>query len=721
MKPNLTPRAIVALSTAAVCLFLLLCFFVSGAEAVADARGPQGVAQHVAAWLVAPLGVGAHLIAALGLVWGVVVFFQERTPDLVLRGVGTLSLAASAAMVAGLLHSGQSSAWAGTVGTSAAKMMVGMGTFGAVLGWVVALALFAVSAVFATDWFFHTLRRGPRPQFDPASIATEPPRAELLGDAEESADRVVVRAESRAAAVADVLPAAAPKPLEVEPSALPQGFSAIATEERTVVRGPSGYGGVEFLPPSDELAGPERSRYAEPERMFVGRIDTSGHGIAWEEPAELAGDDEPATESVEVRPQSGIGVADASLLVDEVFAVPSHFSDSIAPHDGASAAEEIAADLAERNPPTGEVTVAESAQSARIESEASARIASEASARIDDEMTYDGPSFDDVIYVYDESRGLSALPPTVPEAIHVVVESSPAVAAATPESAAVAVAETAVAVAAPQESEDAPAFGDVELFDTQIADVDLSVDVFEPFADVAVEPTVEETPVAPVAPVVEETAAVVVEAAVEETAVATAVVETASATAVVEATVETAIETAVVEATVEATVAAVVESATDDAPAAEPSLFEVPAAEETSAIETAAVEPEPVVAEVTPAVAETITPVVEAATPTVEAATPTVEAAKPSQLALFATPACDLRRLHAMELDPLFFDAATAILGRGRASAVVLQRALGIGYARGLRILDQMTEAGMLGPDAPGGAREICFTQAQWDEFLPSS
>ncbi len=78
----------------------------------------------------------------------------------------------------------------------------------------------------------------------------------------------------------------------------------------------------------------------------------------------------------------------------------------------------------------------------------------------------------------------------------------------------------------------------------------------------------------------------------------------------------------------------------------------------------------------------------------------------------------DLSVLHHMELDPLFKDAVNVVLKRGRASAVVLQRELGIGYARGVRILDQMTEAGIAGPDVPTGAREIKVAKEQWEQFF---
>ena len=54
-------------------------------------------------------------------------------------------------------------------------------------------------------------------------------------------------------------------------------------------------------------------------------------------------------------------------------------------------------------------------------------------------------------------------------------------------------------------------------------------------------------------------------------------------------------------------------------------------------------------------------------------------------------------------------DAKAAITARGRASAVVLQGALGIGYMRALCLLDRMTQDGLLGPDTPDGSRAILF------------
>jgi DNA segregation ATPase FtsK/SpoIIIE-like protein len=58
--------------------------------------------------------------------------------------------------------------------------------------------------------------------------------------------------------------------------------------------------------------------------------------------------------------------------------------------------------------------------------------------------------------------------------------------------------------------------------------------------------------------------------------------------------------------------------------------------------------------------------------------------------------------------DP-FAAAKKVIEERRRASPVVLQRGLNIGYTHAVRLLGQMTEAGLLGPDTPDGSREILF------------
>ena len=46
----------------------------------------------------------------------------------------------------------------------------------------------------------------------------------------------------------------------------------------------------------------------------------------------------------------------------------------------------------------------------------------------------------------------------------------------------------------------------------------------------------------------------------------------------------------------------------------------------------------------------------------------------------------------------------------------MLQRALGIGYTRASRLIDLMTEAGIVGAHKGSKAREILMTLEDWDE-----
>lgn len=63
--------------------------------------------------------------------------------------------------------------------------------------------------------------------------------------------------------------------------------------------------------------------------------------------------------------------------------------------------------------------------------------------------------------------------------------------------------------------------------------------------------------------------------------------------------------------------------------------------------------------------------------------------------------------------DPLFNEAKEAILQVGKASASFLQRKLKIGYARAARILDELEEAGIIGPADGAKPREILVTEQE--------
>ncbi len=63
--------------------------------------------------------------------------------------------------------------------------------------------------------------------------------------------------------------------------------------------------------------------------------------------------------------------------------------------------------------------------------------------------------------------------------------------------------------------------------------------------------------------------------------------------------------------------------------------------------------------------------------------------------------------------DPMFDEAKMAILEAGKASASYLQRRLKVGYARAARLLDELEEAGIIGPGEGAKPREILVTEVE--------
>ena len=66
--------------------------------------------------------------------------------------------------------------------------------------------------------------------------------------------------------------------------------------------------------------------------------------------------------------------------------------------------------------------------------------------------------------------------------------------------------------------------------------------------------------------------------------------------------------------------------------------------------------------------------------------------------------------------DPMYEDAVRVILQSGRGSASLIQRALSVGYTRASRLIDIMTEQGVLGPFVGSKAREVLLTVEEWEE-----
>lgn len=65
-------------------------------------------------------------------------------------------------------------------------------------------------------------------------------------------------------------------------------------------------------------------------------------------------------------------------------------------------------------------------------------------------------------------------------------------------------------------------------------------------------------------------------------------------------------------------------------------------------------------------------------------------------------------------LDPLFEKAVEVVLDNGRASTSFLQRKLSVGYSRGSKIMDELEEKGIIGPQDGAKPREIRINKQQW-------
>ena len=66
------------------------------------------------------------------------------------------------------------------------------------------------------------------------------------------------------------------------------------------------------------------------------------------------------------------------------------------------------------------------------------------------------------------------------------------------------------------------------------------------------------------------------------------------------------------------------------------------------------------------------------------------------------------------ERDEMYEAAVEVVIREGRGSVSLLQRALGVGYGRGARLIDFMAEDGVVGEYAGSQAREVLITMEQW-------
>jgi S-DNA-T family DNA segregation ATPase FtsK/SpoIIIE len=64
--------------------------------------------------------------------------------------------------------------------------------------------------------------------------------------------------------------------------------------------------------------------------------------------------------------------------------------------------------------------------------------------------------------------------------------------------------------------------------------------------------------------------------------------------------------------------------------------------------------------------------------------------------------------------DELYDAAVEVVIREGRGSVSLLQRALGVGYGRGARLIDFMAEDGVVGEYKGSQAREVLLTMEEW-------
>lgn len=69
------------------------------------------------------------------------------------------------------------------------------------------------------------------------------------------------------------------------------------------------------------------------------------------------------------------------------------------------------------------------------------------------------------------------------------------------------------------------------------------------------------------------------------------------------------------------------------------------------------------------------------------------------------------------QLDSLFEKAVETVIESGKASTSFLQRKLGVGYSRGSKIMDQLEEKGIIGPQDGSKPRDVRINMQQWLEM----
>ena len=71
--------------------------------------------------------------------------------------------------------------------------------------------------------------------------------------------------------------------------------------------------------------------------------------------------------------------------------------------------------------------------------------------------------------------------------------------------------------------------------------------------------------------------------------------------------------------------------------------------------------------------------------------------------------------------DEMFPKAVEVVVEAGMASTTLLQRKLKLGYARAARIVDELSEKGIIGPFEGSKPRKVLITKEQWYQMQANS
>ena len=70
------------------------------------------------------------------------------------------------------------------------------------------------------------------------------------------------------------------------------------------------------------------------------------------------------------------------------------------------------------------------------------------------------------------------------------------------------------------------------------------------------------------------------------------------------------------------------------------------------------------------------------------------------------------------EYDDYFVDAGKFIIGKDKASIGMLQRVYRIGFNRAARIMDQLSEAGVVGPEEGTKPRKVLMSMEEFENYV---